>query len=191
MMNLKPVGIPYSLFLENLFPKTFDSSKLEEDAERVREAYRDKGYANAAVEEPKTQIRDEGGLNLFTFRPNTGKRVDILMPVEEGSRYRLGSITFTGNKAVQNVRALRATFAVKDGDWYNSQAMQKGMEALKKAYGQLGVASTSAPFRRRASTTQRKPSRGASTSTKASRSTFPALSSKATQRRATRLSAAS
>ncbi len=141
MMNLKPIGIPYSIFLENIFAKTFDSSKLEEDAERVREAYRDKGYANAAVEEPKTQIRDQGGLNLFTFRPNTGKRVDILMPIEEGSRYRLGAITFTGNKAVQNVRALRATFAIKDGDWYNSQAMQKGMEALKKAYGQLGYIS--------------------------------------------------
>ena len=138
MANLKPVGIPYSIFFENLFPKTFDSSKLEEDSERVRQAYRDKGYANAAVEEPHTQIRDEGGLNFFTFRPNTGKRVDILMPIEEGARYRLGSITFTGNKAVSNVKALRATFALKDGDWFSATAMQKGLESLKKAYGQLG-----------------------------------------------------
>ena len=69
----------------------------------MRQAYRDKGYANAAVEEPKTQIRDEGGLNWFTFRPNKGKRIDILMPIEEGARYRLGTITFTGNKAVTNV----------------------------------------------------------------------------------------
>jgi outer membrane protein insertion porin family len=138
MANLKPIGIPYSIFLENLFPKTFDASKLEEDSERVRQAYRDRGYANAAVEEPHTQIRDEGGLNLFTFRPNKGKRVDILMPIEEGARYRLGSINFTGNKAVNNVRALRSTFAIKDGDWFSATAMQKGLENLKKAYGQLG-----------------------------------------------------
>ncbi len=137
MANLKPVGIPYSIFLENLFPKTFDSSKLEEDSERVRQAYRDKGYANAAVEEPHTQIRDEGGLNLLTFRPNKGKRVDILMPIEEGARYRLGSITFTGNTHT-NAKALRTTFAIKDGDWFNSTAMGKGLENLKKAYGQLG-----------------------------------------------------
>jgi outer membrane protein insertion porin family len=138
MKNLKPVGIPYSLILENLFAKTFDSSKLEEDAERVRQAYRDKGYANAAVEEPRTQIRDEGGLNLFTFQPNKGKRIDILMPVEEGERYRLSGITFTGNKAVTNVRALRNTFAIKDGEYFNATVIGKGMENLKKAYGQLG-----------------------------------------------------
>ncbi len=138
MVNLRPVGIPHSIFLENLFAKTFDASKLEEDAERVRQAYRDKGYYNAAVEEPKTQIRDQGGLNFFTFRPNKGKRIDILMPIEEGARYRLGAITFTGNKAVSNERALRGTFGVKDGDWFNATLISKGLENLKKAYGQLG-----------------------------------------------------
>ncbi len=138
MKNLRPIGIPYSIIFENIFSRTFDASKLDEDSERVRQAYRDKGYANAAVETPRTQIRDEGGLNWFTFRPNRGKRIDILMPVEEGSRYRLGSITFTGNKAVKNEKALRATFALKDGEWFNATMIGKGLEALKKAYGQLG-----------------------------------------------------
>ncbi len=138
MKNLKPIGIPYSLIFENLFAQAFDASKLEEDTERVRQAYRDKGYYNAAVEEPRTQIRDEGGLNWLTFRPNKGKRIDILMPIEEGDRYRLGTITFTGNKAVSNMKALRATFAVKDGDWFNATLIGKGLENLKKAYGQLG-----------------------------------------------------
>jgi outer membrane protein insertion porin family len=138
MKNLKPIGIPYSLILENIIPQTFDASKLEEDTERVRQAYRDKGYYNAAVEEPKTQIRDQGGLNWFTFRPNKGKRIDILMPIEEGARYRLGTITFTGNKAVRNARALRGTFAVKDGDWFEATTIAKGLESLKKNYGTLG-----------------------------------------------------
>src|SRR6202789_4135903 len=138
MKNLKPIGIPYSIFFEDLFPQTFDSSKLEEDTELVRQAYRDKGYANAAMEEPKTQIRDQGGLNWLTFRPSKGKRIDILMPVEEGGRYPLGPITFTGNKAVSNTKALRATFPLKDDDWFNATLLQKGLENLKKAYGQLG-----------------------------------------------------
>ncbi len=138
MKNLKPIGIPYSLIFEDLFPQTFDVSKLEEDTERVRQVYRDKGYYNAAIEEPKTQIRDQGGLNWFTFRPNKGKRIDILMPIEEGDRYRLGTITFTGNKAVKNEKALRSTFAVKDGDWFSATLIAKGLENLKKAYGTLG-----------------------------------------------------
>ena len=138
MKNLKPIGIPYSIIFENLFAQTFDASKLEEDTERVRRAYTDKGYYNAAVEEPKTQIRDEGGLNWLTFRPKRGKRIDIQMPIEEGARYRLGAITFTGNKAATNVKALRATFAIKDGDWFNATAIGKGLENLKKSYGNMG-----------------------------------------------------
>jgi outer membrane protein insertion porin family len=138
MKNLKPIGIPYSIVFEDLFPQTYDSSKLEEDTERVRQAYRDKGYANAAVEQPKTQIRDEGGLNWFTFRPNTGKRIDISMTIEEGGRYRLGTITFTGNKQINNPKALRGTFPIKDGDWFSATEIAKGLDNLKKAYGSLG-----------------------------------------------------
>jgi len=104
----------------------------------VRQAYRDKGYANAAVETPQTQIRDQGGLNWFTFRPNKGKRIDIRMPIEEGGRYRLGAITFTGNQHINNLKALRATFPIKDGDWFSATDVQKGLENLKKAYGSLG-----------------------------------------------------
>ena len=138
MKNLKPIGIPYSIIFEDLFAQTYDASKLEEDTERVRQAYRDKGYANAAVEQPKTQIRDEGGLNWFTFKPRKGKRIDIQMTIEEGGRYRLGAITFTGNKQITNEKALRATFPIKDGDWFSATMIGKGLDNLKKAYGSLG-----------------------------------------------------
>jgi len=43
MKNLRPIGIPHSIILENLFARTFDASKLDEDTERVRQAYRDRG----------------------------------------------------------------------------------------------------------------------------------------------------
>jgi outer membrane protein insertion porin family len=138
MSNLKPIGIPHSIILENLLPRTFDASKLDEDGERVRQAYRDRGYFRALNGEPKTHVRDAGGINPFTLRPSTGKRIDILMPIEEGARYKLGGITFKGNKAVSNVKVLRAQFAQKDGEYFNATLFQKGIEALRKAYGQLG-----------------------------------------------------
>ncbi len=138
MKNLKPIGIPHSIVLENLFARTFDASKLDEDAERVRYAYQDRGYFKAQTAEPQTKVRDAGGINPLTLRPSTGKRIDILMPVEEGERYRLGGITFKNNKAVTNLRVLRAQFALKDGDYFNRTAFGKGLEQLRKAYGELG-----------------------------------------------------
>jgi outer membrane protein insertion porin family len=138
MKNLKPIGIPHSIILEDLFAKTFDASKLDEDTERVRQAYRDRGYFKALPSEPITKVRDEGGLNFFTLRPSTGKRIDILIPIEEGERYKLGGITFTGNKAVSNLRVLRAQFIQKDGEYFNATLFGKGLDQLRKAYGELG-----------------------------------------------------
>src|SRR5271154_5501071 len=138
MKNLRPVGIPHSIFLENLFARTYDASKLEEDTERVRRALQDKGYFRAGVNDPITHIRNEGGLSFFTFRPRQGKRIDIRIPVDEGPRYRLGGVTFTGNTHVQNVRALRSQFPTKDGEWFNATAIGKGLENLRKAYNSLG-----------------------------------------------------
>jgi outer membrane protein insertion porin family len=146
MKNLRPVGIPHSIIFENLFAKTYDASKLEEDAERVRRAYQDKGYFRASTGEPLTHLRNESGLSILTFRPRKGKRIDIRIPVDEGDRYRLGSITFKGNKAVPdaNLRALRAQFPLKDGEYFNFTAFGKGLQNLQKAYGQLGYINFSA-----------------------------------------------
>ena len=138
MRNLRPIGIPRSIIFENLFARTFDATKLDEDTERVRQAYRDRGYFKALTSEPTTHVRDAGGINPFTLRPSRGKRVDILMPVEEGDRYRLGGITFKGNKAYPNVKALRAQFAQKDGEFFNATMFSKGLEQLRKAYGEGG-----------------------------------------------------
>ena len=138
MVNLKPIGIPHSIILENLFARTFDASKMDEDTERVRQAYRDRGYFLAQTGVPETHVRDAGGLNWFTLRPSTGKRIDIMIPIEEGERYRLGGITFTGNKTFTNTKALRAQFAQKDGEYFNATLFGKGLKALSKAYGSQG-----------------------------------------------------
>jgi len=139
MRNLRPIGVPHSILLENIFARTYDASKLEEDSERVRQAYRDRGYLHGGpVGEPQTHIHNEAGLSLLTFRPRKGKRIDIHMNIEEGDRYRLAAITFTGNKAAPNTKALRAIFNLKDGELFNLTAFQKGLDNLRKAYGQLG-----------------------------------------------------
>jgi outer membrane protein insertion porin family len=139
MKNLKPIGIPKSIFLENLFSKTFDASKLNEDTERVRDAYQQKGYFKALVADPKTQIRDVGGVNwYFPFKARHGKVVDITIPVEEGDRYRLKEIKFQGNKEITNTAALRRLIPMKDGDIFNVEFMRKGLKNLRDAYSEQG-----------------------------------------------------
>jgi len=139
MKNLKPIGIPHSIFLENLFARTYDSTKLSEDAERVRYFYQTKGYFKALVADPQTTIHDTSGVTWYRpFRPKPGKAVDIKIPVEEGPRYRLKEITFTGNKAVPDASRLRPLFKIKDGDVFDAEAIRKGLDNLRKAYAALG-----------------------------------------------------
>ena len=139
MKNLKPIGIPHSIFLENLFARTYDATKLNEDAERVRDAYQQKGYFKALVQDPKTKIRDTTTVRwYFFFRTSHGKAVDITMPIEEGDKYRLKEIKFTGYKAINNVEALRKLVPMKDGDIFDVEAMRKGLKNLRDAYGQFG-----------------------------------------------------
>jgi len=84
MKNLKPIGIPHSIFLESLFAKTYDATKLEEDTERVRAEYQNRGYFKMNVPgEAKTEIHDTGhkGAHIPLLQSGPGKAVDITMPI--------------------------------------------------------------------------------------------------------------
>jgi len=139
MKNLKPIGIPHSIFLENLFSRTYNAGKLSEDAERVRDAYQQKGYFKALVQDPQTKIRDTGGgFHIPLLQKGGGKVVDLTIPVEEGDRYRLKEVKFTGNKAITNTAILRKMIPMKDGDIFNVEMVRKGIKSLRDLYGEGG-----------------------------------------------------
>jgi outer membrane protein insertion porin family len=140
MKNLKPIGVPHSIFLENLFARTYDATKLDEDTERVRQEFQNRGYFKVIVDEPKTNVHDTGhpGFHIPLIQAGPGKAVDITMPITEGEKYRLGEITFKGNKALTNTAGLRALFPIKDGEVFDRSKIGKGLEALGKAYGRYG-----------------------------------------------------
>jgi outer membrane protein insertion porin family len=139
MKNLHPIGIPKSIFLEGVFSKTFDASKLDEDAERVRDALQHNGYFKAIVDDPQTKLRTiQGGFHFPVIQKRPAKVMDITIPLTEGDKYRLKAIVFKNNKAIQNTAKLRTLFPIKDGETFDTHLVQKGLENLRKAYGSIG-----------------------------------------------------
>jgi outer membrane protein insertion porin family len=142
MVHSRPFGVPYSIFLENLFSKSFDSVNLEEDTERLRVFYMQKGYFTAKVIDYKVVNRDIGGGKFrfpFFYMNKPGKRADISVEVEEGRQYVLGKATFTGMKLFKTQDyLLTQVFKMAPGDIFSTQKLQKGMEELTKLYGMYG-----------------------------------------------------
>jgi outer membrane protein insertion porin family len=142
MKNLKPYGVPHSVFLENLFAKTFDQAKLDEDKERMRQAYQDKGYFTFKALDETVKIIPKGGRGwrLPLIKPNNpGIGADITIPVEEGRLYHLRNMNFVGVKLFRTPEILmRPLFGMGPGDVFSTDKLRKGIEAMRKTYGQFG-----------------------------------------------------
>jgi outer membrane protein insertion porin family len=143
MKNLHPIGIPHSIFFEELFPVTFDAGKLEEDKERVRDAYQKEGYFTAKALDQTLKIRDVGGYNGGFHIPiikenKPGKVEDITLPVEEGNRYYLAKIDFEGVKLFRSTQFLAGLFQMQPGDVFSTEKLRNGLKNLTKVYSQFG-----------------------------------------------------
>src|SRR6266567_6031842 len=142
MKNLKPIGLPHSILFENLFARTFDSTKLEEDKSRIQNFYQEHGYFVARTTDSSVKIYDHtsGGLHIPLLRPNkVGKRANISVTVDEGLKYRLHSISFTGVKFFRTPEALmRPLFGMAEGDVFSTAKLRKGIENMRKLYGEFG-----------------------------------------------------
>jgi outer membrane protein insertion porin family len=142
MKNSRPIGIPYSIYLENLFAKTYDSEKLEEDKERIRQAYQDKGYFTAKALDETVKMRRTGGegWRLPLIRPNKpGIFADITIPVEEGRLYKLHMLNYVGVKLFRTPESLTPTlFQMRPGDIFSTAKLRKGLENMRNLYGEFG-----------------------------------------------------
>jgi len=129
---------------------TFDRDKLEGSLELgVRTKYGEKGYIRLNIHEPEIDIRDASGISVFSLHLKKwkvfpipygtweGKRVYIDITLEEGGRYRVGDVGFTGNKLFTQEQLMRV-FGMRQGDLFNAELIKKGFENLKKIYGARG-----------------------------------------------------
>ena len=109
---------------------TYKEEKFEEDADKIVEYYRDRGYIGIRVGQP----------DLKTLEDSKDKKtrwVELRVPITEGKRYRVGKVDFDGNKIVKS-EALRPLFKVQEGDVYSEKKIRKGFEKAKELYGTGG-----------------------------------------------------
>jgi len=102
---------------------------VEEGLERARAGWQNRGYFG---------VRLVGDAKILTSSPVTQDLALHIQVLDEGVRYNLAHITFTNNKAIQNLRVLRGLFPIKDGDVFSREKIATGLENLRRAYGQLG-----------------------------------------------------
>jgi outer membrane protein insertion porin family len=109
---------------------TFKEEKFEEDADKIIQYYRKRGYITARVGQPELKIlEDENDGNT--------RWVQLIVPVTEGNRYKIGNFTFEGNAIVKGEN-LRPFFKMKQGDYYNEEKIHKGLEKAREVYGAAG-----------------------------------------------------
>jgi outer membrane protein insertion porin family len=144
MKHSRPYSIPMYLFSINVLSKTFDRSKLDEDLEvGVRGLYQDNGYFRVLVKDPVLETVDvEHGMRFPGLSHKHGKITNITIPIEEGDRYRMGTLKIVSadpdNPLHLKVDALKGLFPLKDGDIFSAGKLRKTFENYKKVYGQYG-----------------------------------------------------
>jgi len=146
MRHDRPYAIPLYFWYIPVLTKTYDREKLSEDLEvGVRGLYRDNGYFKVSVGEPVLENIDTThsrlGVPLVTGKGH-GKAVNITIPIEEGERYRMGTLKIVSadpDKALSlKVDALKAAFPLKQGDIFSTEKVRKALETYGKIYGEYG-----------------------------------------------------
>ena len=147
MKHDRPYAIPMYFFNIGVLTKTYDREKLNEDLEAgIRSLYQNNGYFRVVVA-PNGPILTNvdvhhRGIGVPPLRSHIGKAVNITIPIEEGTRYRMGTLKIVSSdpdKALSlKVEPLKAMFPLKDGDIMDIEKLRKALKSYTDAYGEFG-----------------------------------------------------
>lgn len=104
--------------------------QFEDDLEKLREYYREQGYLDVEIA-PDRVVFDYPKAN----------RLVITIGIEEGRRYKIGEITFTGNK-LHPTSILRRVVLQRTGMVFTPSKLDKDLERLEDFYGHDGYLDT-------------------------------------------------
>lgn len=113
----------------------YNPATLAEDLQAVRDVYRNEGYKNVHVGEPQPDVR---ALRPNAEEPeNRKRRLFLTIPVEEGERWKMGSIEIEGNEKFKDDQVL-ALFERPGGDWLRANRIDEFVERVTEAYNNSG-----------------------------------------------------
>jgi outer membrane protein insertion porin family len=105
----------------------FQETKFDEDADKITEYYRDRGYIRANVGVPEQKF-------LSDSEDKKTRWIELRIPISEGNRYKVGEVEFAGNTVVKT-EFLKPLFKLTPGEYYNEKNVRKGMEKAREVYG--------------------------------------------------------
>ena len=108
----------------------FKDDQFEDDLDKLRDFYREEGFLD--VEIPQESV-------LFNY-PNPDK-LQLVVQINEGRRYRIGEIAFTGNKLFES-SLLRRVVRQRSGAVFVPSKLDKDVERLDDFYGKDGYLDT-------------------------------------------------
>ena len=106
------------------------NDEFDEDLDKLRDFYREQGYLDVEIAEDKV---------TFDY-PSTSK-LAITIRINEGRQYRIGNITFVGNKTLPEP-LLRLMVRQQTGMIFRPSKLDKDVEALEDFHGRGGYLDT-------------------------------------------------
>jgi outer membrane protein assembly factor BamA len=110
-----------------------DSDRLEEFRQvAIKGMWRDRGYFKMEATAKEEIVRKD----------SAGEHVLVIVHVDEGAQYRLGSVQFRSSDPddplVFPLEELRKLIPMSEGDIFSAEKIREGLEALHQLYGSQG-----------------------------------------------------
>jgi outer membrane protein insertion porin family len=150
MRNSRPIAIPLSFLGSiDIMSKTFDRPKLDEDLEiGIRGLYQDNGYFKVVINDPIVKTEDinrsgvPGPIPIPLVGAKHGKATNITIPIEEGERYRMGTLHVRSSDPEKGLSLkteyLESIFPMKKGDIFSAAKVRKAIKDYSDLYGNFG-----------------------------------------------------
>ncbi len=107
---------------------SYDQDRLAYDQQKLRQFYLTQGYADFRVVSAVAELTPDKRDFIITY------------VVEEGPRYKFGSVKVDSSIRDFDDEALAKGLAMKEGDWYNAKLVEDTIDQLSETAGAFGYA---------------------------------------------------